>query len=172
VISNGLLSNLFGIPQPTPLLVFYLLGHIDPLRPNNDDNHRRIYISRMATILRRQHRLSTRASLMPSGRYVVNPAVRRTYAESSSDANKQGQGCSPDSKPVQDNPNRPIPSNKAKPTLHDGRQSPMADMEGHLRDDLPEDVKQHNADVEHRHDRPYNHMSDQGKVEHPWKKEK
>ncbi|KAJ5601537.1 hypothetical protein N7510_011071 [Penicillium lagena] len=118
----------------------------------------------MASILRFQPRLFARASTMPSGRSIWNATVRRTYAQSSSDPNKQGQGSSPDS-------NHPIPSNKAKPTLRDGNQSPMADMEGHLRDDLPEDVKRHNEDVAKRYDRPYNHISDKGKIEQPWKKE-
>ncbi|KAJ5808264.1 hypothetical protein N7474_009533 [Penicillium riverlandense] len=119
----------------------------------------------MASILRLPPRLYARASVMPSGRSIRNATVRRTYAKSSSDNTPQGQGSSPDS-------NHPIPSNKAKPTLRDGNQSPMADQEGHLRDDLPEDVKQHNEDVSKRYDRPYNHISDEGKIEQPWKKEK
>lgn len=127
------------------------------LQRNNNSN---IYI--MASILRRQPRLYARASIMPSGRSTWNATARRTYAKSSSD-NPQGQGSSPDT-------NHPIPSNKAKPTLRDGNQSPMADQEGHLRDDLPEEVKRHNADVEKRYDRPYNHISDEGRVEQPWKK--
>ncbi|CAL5872546.1 uncharacterized protein PFLUO_LOCUS6810 [Penicillium psychrofluorescens] len=119
----------------------------------------------MASILRRQPRLYTRASILPSGRSIWNATARRTYAQDSSGANKQAQGNAPDS-------NHPIPSNNAKPTLRDGNQSPMADQEGHLRDDLPEDVKRHNEDVEKRYDRPYNHISDEGKIEQPWKKEK
>ncbi|KAJ6055746.1 uncharacterized protein N7446_002473 [Penicillium canescens] len=62
-------------------------------------------------------------------------------------------------------PNHPIPSNKARPTLRDGNQSPIADDEGHLKDDLPEDVKRHNEEMEDRYDKPYNHMSDKGSPE-------
>ncbi|KAJ5773919.1 hypothetical protein N7457_008815 [Penicillium paradoxum] len=65
----------------------------------------------------------------------------------------------------QDLPNAPIPSNKARPTLRAGTQSPLADNEGHLREDLPEDVKKHNKEMEERYDRPYNRTSDEGKVE-------
>lgn len=40
----------------------------------------------------------------------------------------------------------------------------MADWEGNLKDDLPEDVKRHNEEVESRYDRPYNHITDEGDV--------
>ncbi|KAJ5748426.1 uncharacterized protein N7511_010122 [Penicillium nucicola] len=62
-------------------------------------------------------------------------------------------------------PNHPIPSNNAKPTLRDGNQSPIADDEGNLKDDLPEDVKKHNEEMEDRYDKPYNHMGDKGSPE-------
>lgn len=46
----------------------------------------------------------------------------------------------------------------------------MADMEGKLKDDLPNDVKRHNKDLENRYDRPYNHISDSGHVENTFVK--
>ena len=67
-------------------------------------------------------------------------------------------------------PNHPIPSNKAHPTLRDGRQSNLADMEGKRHEDLPEDVRRHNEEMEHRYDRPYNHTADQGRIEHAFEK--
>ncbi|KAL4915327.1 hypothetical protein BDW62DRAFT_188777, partial [Aspergillus aurantiobrunneus] len=57
------------------------------------------------------------------------------------------------------------PSNKAKPTITDGRQSANVDGEGNTRPDVPEDVKKHNEDVEQRFDKPYNRIKDEGKVE-------
>lgn len=69
----------------------------------------------------------------------------------------------------QDSPNHPIPSNKAKPTLRDGNQSPLADQDGNLRDDLPKDVKKHNQEMEERYDKPYNHTGDQGQTEPSFK---
>lgn len=64
-----------------------------------------------------------------------------------------------------DTPNHPIPSNKAHPTLRDGRQSNLADMEGKKHEDLPEDVRKHNEEMKNRYDRPYNHIADEGPVE-------
>lgn len=66
--------------------------------------------------------------------------------------------------------NHPIPSNKAQPTLRDGKQSPTADEEGSLRDDLPQDVKQHNDEMEERYDKPFNRVADKGGVETAWKR--
>lgn len=66
-------------------------------------------------------------------------------------------------------PNHPIPSNNAHPTLRDGRQSNLADMEGVKHEDLPEDVRKHNEDMENRYDRPYNHIGDEGKIEKAFK---
>jgi hypothetical protein len=34
-----------------------------------------------------------------------------------------------------------------------------------LKDDVPEDVKRHNKEVENRYDRSYNHIADEGNVE-------
>lgn len=71
----------------------------------------------------------------------------------------------------QDSPNHPIPSNKAEPTLHDGNQSPFADQDGNLKDDLPSDVKKHNQEMEERYDKPYNHTGDQGQADSSFKSE-
>ena len=56
------------------------------------------------------------------------------------------------------------PSNKARPTLNSGRESPNVDEQGNVRDDVPEDVKQHNREMEQRHDKAYNQIGDEGKV--------
>jgi len=66
-----------------------------------------------------------------------------------------------------------IPSNKARPTLSDGRQSPNVDESGELFPDVPEDVKQHNREMEQRYDRAYNQIADKGTVEKGvWKKDR
>ncbi|KAJ6021345.1 hypothetical protein N7540_006849 [Penicillium herquei] len=71
----------------------------------------------------------------------------------------------------QDNtPNHPIPSNKAHPTLRDGRQSSLSDMEGKPHEELPEDVRKHNEEMAQRYDRSYNHIADEGTVEKAFKK--
>jgi hypothetical protein len=72
----------------------------------------------------------------------------------------------------QDSPNHPIPSNNAKPTLRDGNLSPLADQDGNLRDDLPDDVKKHNEEMEERYDKPYNHTGDQGQTEPSFENDK
>ncbi|KAL5357816.1 hypothetical protein BJX96DRAFT_172878 [Aspergillus floccosus] len=56
-------------------------------------------------------------------------------------------------------------SNKAHPTITDGRQSPNVDDAGNTRDDVPEDVKRHNKEMDERYDRPYNQIADEGKVQ-------
>lgn len=56
------------------------------------------------------------------------------------------------------------PSNKARPTLSTGRESPNIDEKGHVREDVPEDVKQHNRELEQRYDKSYNQIGDEGKV--------
>lgn len=58
--------------------------------------------------------------------------------------------------------NHPIPSNKAQPTLRDEKQSPTADEDGNLRDDLPQDVKQHNEEMDERYDKPFNRLAKGG----------
>ncbi|GFF46032.1 hypothetical protein IFM58399_07698 [Aspergillus lentulus] len=56
------------------------------------------------------------------------------------------------------------PSNNARPTISNG-QSPNVDEEGNPRPDVPEDVRRHNDEIENRHDRAYNKLEDNGKVE-------
>jgi hypothetical protein len=58
-----------------------------------------------------------------------------------------------------------VPSNKAHPTITTGKQSPNVDDEGHRRKDIPDEVKEHNRGVEQRHDRSYNQITDEGKVQ-------
>lgn len=67
--------------------------------------------------------------------------------------------------PETPNSSTPIPSNKARPTLNAGKLSPNIDSRGNARDDLPENVKKHNAEVEHRYGRAYNKIGDNGEVE-------
>lgn len=57
------------------------------------------------------------------------------------------------------------PSNKAHPTVSSGKQSPNVDDKGRQREDVPEDVKQHNEDIENRQDRSFNQLTDDGKVQ-------
>jgi hypothetical protein len=56
-----------------------------------------------------------------------------------------------------------IPSNKAHPTLNDGRQTPNVDESGEpLPDaDVPEDVKRHNREMDQRYDRAYNQIANE-----------
>ena len=65
--------------------------------------------------------------------------------------------------------NRPIPSNKAKPTINEGEQSPLVDREGNPKKDIPEDVKKHNREMEERYDKPYNYTGDDGAVKPSFK---
>ncbi|KAJ5390614.1 uncharacterized protein N7496_001682 [Penicillium cataractarum] len=89
--------------------------------------------------------------------------AQRSYARDSNKSSGGKENATRDAgTPENPLPNHPIPSNDAKPTLRDGRSSPIADFEGNLKDDLPEDVKKHNEDVENRYDRPYNHIADWG----------
>lgn len=92
---------------------------------------------------------------------------RRAYANKTSNDPEQTK-TSTITHP-QDASNAPIPSNKAKPTLQAGTQSPLADNEGRLKKDVPQDVKNHNKEMEERYDRPYNRTSDEGKVEPAFK---
>ncbi|KAE8145041.1 hypothetical protein BDV25DRAFT_78555 [Aspergillus avenaceus] len=61
-------------------------------------------------------------------------------------------------------PTHMSPSNKAHPTITDGRQSPNLDSKGNPRSDVPKDVKKHNEEMEKRYDRPYNQIGDEGGV--------
>ncbi|KAJ5163519.1 uncharacterized protein N7500_005349 [Penicillium coprophilum] len=91
-------------------------------------------------------------------------SLYRSYATKSSNDPEQATTNQPDSA------NRPIPSNKAKPTLHEGERSPVIDKEGNPKKDLPEDVKKHNREMEERYDKPFNHAKDDGTVEAAFKK--
>lgn len=100
------------------------------------------------------------------GRNVTNSPIRRTYAQDTPREYMQANAHQPDEECDRENtPNHPIPSNNSHPTLRDGRQSNLSDMAGVKHEDLPEDVRKHNEDMEHRYDRPYNHIADEGKVE-------
>jgi hypothetical protein len=90
----------------------------------------------------------------------------RSYANKSSNDPEQTPTATPSEK---GSSNAPIPSNNAKPTLREGTQSPLADHEGNLKEDLPQDVKKHNKEMEERYDRPYNSISDKGTVEPAFK---
>ncbi|KAL2008028.1 hypothetical protein VTN00DRAFT_8010 [Thermoascus crustaceus] len=61
-----------------------------------------------------------------------------------------------------------IPSNKAHPTLTDGRQSPNVDEHGNLKPDVPDDVRRHNRELESRYDRAYNQIGEDGQVQKGW----
>lgn len=118
----------------------------------------------MASIIR----LQPRAVIPPLCRFAP---IQRTYAQTPNKAEDEQTAPNQNTDPSNEShDNYPIPSNKAHPTLRDGKQSPMADTDGHLRSDLPEDVKQHNAEVEQRYDRPYNHIADEGSIGHTWEK--
>lgn len=58
-----------------------------------------------------------------------------------------------------------IPSNKAHPTVSTGQQSPYYDEDGQQVKELPDDVKRHNEEVEHRHDRSFNQLTNKGNVQ-------
>ncbi|KAJ5944180.1 hypothetical protein N7516_004348 [Penicillium verrucosum] len=66
-------------------------------------------------------------------------------------------------------PNRPIPSNKAKPTINEGEHSPLVDREGNPKEDIPDDVKKHNQEMEERYAKPYNSTDNHGTVKPAFK---
>ncbi|KAL4810448.1 hypothetical protein BDV18DRAFT_131025 [Aspergillus unguis] len=91
------------------------------------------------------------------------PDVRSENPSKSQPSYKQSQGASADTGEIEEDIDT-RPSNKAKPTITDGRQSTNVDKDGNTKPDVPEDVKQHNSDVEQRFDKPYNRIKDEGKV--------
>ena len=123
----------------------------------------------MTSLLQLKPRLRAATSILSFRQTAFNPHNRRLYAQDSKSTGED-RSAQRDSGGKEGSPKHPIPSNKAHPTLHDGRQSPLADFEGNLKEDLPEDVRRHNKEVEERYDRPYNHMGDAGGVEKGWKK--
>ncbi|CAP94377.1 hypothetical protein E8E15_003006 [Penicillium rubens] len=92
-------------------------------------------------------------------------SLYRSYATKSSNDPEQATTTTRKPNP----PSRPIPSNKAKPTLIEGEQSHLVDREGNPRKDLPQDVKKHNRDMEERYDKPYNSTDDDGTVKPAFK---
>lgn len=120
----------------------------------------------MASLLRLPARRLARTSITFSNSRTIRLATQRSYAQYSTKSSGGKDDATRDAETPENRlPNHPIPSNNAKPTLRDGRSSPIADFEGNLKDDVPEDVKKHNEDMDNRHDRSYNHISDAGKVE-------
>lgn len=125
----------------------------------------------MASLLRLPARRLARTSITFSTGRTSMLATQRSYAQDSKKSSGGKEDTTRDAgTPENPLPNHPIPSNNAKPTLRDGRSSPIADFEGNLKDDVPEDVKRHNEDMENRYDQSYNHIADGGKVEdREWK---
>lgn len=118
----------------------------------------------MSSFLQLSARLRTPSISL--GRSVISTSRQRTYAQDKSPKYAQADAHDPQEKCDRDDtPNHPIPSTKAHPTLRDGRQSNLSDMAGRKHEDLPEDVQKHNEEMEHRYDRPYNHIADEGKIE-------
>ncbi|KAN0083321.1 hypothetical protein V8E54_002409 [Elaphomyces granulatus] len=129
---------------------------------------------------------------IPSTRF-----MRRAYARSSYESNELGSTTEGGERSASDTPASPgssqkpsrdhepgtsssssnapiIPSNKAHPTLNDGKQTPNVDESGEpLPDaDVPEDVKRHNREMDQRYDRAYNQIADEkGTVEKGFWKE-
>ncbi|PYH41394.1 uncharacterized protein BP01DRAFT_349408 [Aspergillus saccharolyticus JOP 1030-1] len=50
------------------------------------------------------------------------------------------------------------PSNKARPTITDGENSPNAEVDGTVGDNASDEVKQHNKEFDQRYDHSYNRM--------------
>ncbi|KAJ5982549.1 hypothetical protein N7451_012649 [Penicillium sp. IBT 35674x] len=81
-------------------------------------------------------RLQLRLQAYPLRRQtVLSTHSLRTYAQYSSKSEDKNRSAQRDSGGTEGSPNHPIPSNKAHPTLQDGKQSPLADFEGKLRED-------------------------------------
>lgn len=119
-------------------------------------------------ILRFYPRLQAPASILPFGQKVLSIASCRTHVQDSYDKGED-RSAQRDFGGTEGSPEHPIPSNKSHPTLHDGKDSPIADFEGNLREDLSTDVKEHNEEVEKRKNRPYSHTIDEKSVKKSWK---
>ncbi|KAJ5924764.1 hypothetical protein N7466_008951 [Penicillium verhagenii] len=114
----------------------------------------------MSSILRLPSRIRAPISSTSLGRTLTNIPAQQCYIHGTP------SNHGPEKDRNHDNaPNHPIPSNNAHPTLRDGRQSSLSDMDGHKNEDLPEDVKKHNEEMAQRYDKPLNHISDEGTVE-------
>lgn len=119
----------------------------------------------MSPFLRLSTRIRTPLSIAPLGRPLTN-LPGRCYVHNTPNQYDKANGHNLEEDCGRgDTPNHPIPSNGAHPTLRDGRQSNLADMEGKKQKDLPEDVRKHNEEMENRYDRSYSHMADEGTVE-------
>ena len=114
-----------------------------------------------------------KSQLQPSGSTILFSRLsnHRAYTSKSSISEDDNRSPQRQSGGEEFSPRNPIPSNKARPTLRDGKQSPIADFEGNLKKDLPEEVKKHNEEVENRYDRPYNRVGDQGRFQKTWIKQ-
>ncbi|KAJ5094054.1 hypothetical protein N7456_009915 [Penicillium angulare] len=126
----------------------------------------------MSSFLQLSSRLRAPLSSIPLGRSSVNLNIQKSYVHGSpsyaqADQHKDDEDCK-----RENNPNHPIPSNNAHPTLRDGRQSNLSDIEGKPQEDLPQDVKKHNEEMKHRYDKPYNHIADDGPVEKAFEEKK
>ncbi|KAJ5287592.1 hypothetical protein N7478_003278 [Penicillium angulare] len=125
----------------------------------------------MSSFLQTSSRLRAPLSSIPLSRPAVDLTSRRFYVQGTPKKYGQANQKEPTENPELDNtPNHPIPSNKAHPTLGDGRQSNLTDEKGKPNKNLPEDVKKHNAEMENRYDKPYNHIADEGPVESAFEK--
>lgn len=124
----------------------------------------------MTSFLKFQPRLRAPTTVTYLSRPVSNASIRRTYAQKTSKPQGEEGTTKTGQQGIDAMDNHPIPSNKAQPTLRDGKQSPTADEDGNLRDDLPQDVKQHNDEMEERYDKPFNRLADEGGAEPAWKR--
>ncbi|KAJ5648230.1 hypothetical protein N7490_004602 [Penicillium lividum] len=125
----------------------------------------------MSTFLRLPSRIRAPVSSTPLGRPLPKLPGQSCYVHSTAkNFDKANEHDLKEKDCDRDNtPNHPIPSNGAHPTLRDGRQSNLSDMEGKKHEELPEDVRKHNEEMENRYDRPYNHISDEGPIEEAFK---
>ncbi|BDD56895.1 hypothetical protein MPDQ_006360 [Monascus purpureus] len=97
----------------------------------------------------------------PSPNAIKDSFTFKSPPAATSNAAEHAPGCCE----AAEKPTHPsIPSNKAHPTLSDGRQSPNVDVRGNRAHNIPEDVQRHNAEIKERHDQSYNRISDRGDV--------
>lgn len=97
----------------------------------------------------------------PSPNAIKDSLTFKSPPGATSNASEHAPGCCE----AAEKPTHPsIPSNKAHPTLSDGRQSPNVDVRGKRVRDIPEDVQRHNAEIKERHGQSYNRISDRGDV--------
>ncbi|KAE8357728.1 hypothetical protein BDV27DRAFT_138810 [Aspergillus caelatus] len=108
----------------------------------------------------------------------VTPLSWRTYAQSSYGGEGETEAQQPNN--PRNTPTRDIehpgPSapDVSKGSTASSRSQPRStstsqedrdkeDSEGNVRSDVPNDVKKHNEEMEHRYDRPYNQLGNEGK---------